>query len=250
MPVVPEGAGVRYESPVPGFNKTYTHLQYALGFKVSKIAYQRDQFGVFTKLASGMGKIAAETQELAAAYNFNRGFDPTFPGFDGVPLFSPSHPLIKASGVQSNMLPIAADPDVDSIRALVTLARRTKSQVGAVQRIVPKKLIVPPELAFVTNETTFSKGRSDTANRADNMFGRDMGFGTLQDVMVWDYLTDPHAWFLQADIEETELRFYEAEKFNLVHGVDFETRSLKTAGWMQFSCSWNSYFGILGAPSA
>jgi phage major head subunit gpT-like protein len=249
VPVVGEGVGVRYDTPLPGFRKTYLHLQYGMGFKVSKISMDDDQFGVIKKLAVELGRSAHETREITAAYNFNRGFDSTFPGPDGVPLFSTAHPLI-GGGVQSNMLAIAADPDVDSIRQIITLMRRTVNHRGLRQRIVPKTLIVPPELAFVAAEQLKGMDRPDTANRAINAFRQDMGFGTFENAMVWDYLNDPHAWYVQATPEECELRWYDREAFNTVHGVDFESRSMKTAGWMRFSCGWNGFFGVAGAPSA
>ena len=249
VPVVGEGVGVRYDTPLPGFRKTYTHLQYGLGFKVTKVAMENDQFGVFAKLAKELGKSAHETREVSAAYNFNRGFDPTFPGPDGQPLFSTAHPL-AGGGVQSNVLAIAADPDVDSIRLLLTLMRRTVNHRGLRQRIVPKTLILPPELEFVGVEQLKGDTRPDTANRAINAFKQRVGMSSFENIMVWDYLNDPHAWMIQADPSETELRWYDREAFNTVHGVEFESRSLKTAGWMQFSSGWNGFYGVAAAPSS
>lgn len=249
VPVVGEAAGVRYDSPLPGFRKTYLHLQYGLGFKVSKIAMDDDQFGVIRKLAVELGRSAHETREITAAYNFNQGFNSSFPGPDGVPLFSSSHPLV-GGGVQSNMLAIAADPDVESIRQILTLMRRTVNHRGLRQRIVPKQMILPPELEFVGAEVLGGDQRSDTANRAINAFKRRSAMPSFETWSVWDYLVDPHAWFVQADPEDTELRWYDREAFNTVHGIDFESRSLKTAGWMRFSCGWNGFFGVAGAPSS
>lgn len=249
VPVVGEGVGVRYDTPLPGFRKTYLHLQYGLGFKVTKIAMDDDQFAVIRKLAVELGRSAHETREVTAAYNFNMGFSGSFPGPDGVPLFSSAHPLV-GGGVQSNVLAIAADPDVESIRQILALARRTVNHRGLRQRIAVKNLILPPELEFVGAEILGGDTRSDTANRAINAFKRRSGMPSFESWSVWDYLNDPHAWFVEADPEDTELRWYDREAFNTVHGIDFESRSLKTAGWMRFSCGWNGFFGILGAPSS
>lgn len=249
VPVVGEQMNVRYDAPLPGFRKTYLHLQYGLGFKVSKIAMDDDQFGVIRKLAAELGKSAHETREIVAAYNFNRGFDSTFPGPDGVPLFSTAHPLV-GGGVQSNMLAIPSDPDVDSVRAILTLMRRTVNHRGQKMRLVPKMMILPPELEFVGAELLGGDTRSDTANRAINSFKKRSAMPSFENWCVWDYLTDPHAWMVEAEPEETELRWYERETFNTVHGIDFESRSLKTAGWMRMSCGWNGFYGLAGSPSA
>jgi phage major head subunit gpT-like protein len=247
IPVVGEGVGVRFDTPLPGFRKNYIHLQYGLGFKVTKIAMDNDQFGVFAKLAKELGKSAHETREVSAAYTFNTGF--TVNGPDGVPLFSQSHPLI-GGGTQSNVLATAADPDVDSIRLLLTLLRRTVNHRGLRQRIVPKTLWLPPELEFVGVEQLKGDTRPDTANRAINAFKQRVGMTSFENVEVWDYLNDAHAWGIMADTSETELRWYDREAFNTVHGIDFESRSMKTAGWMQFSSGYNSFYGVAAAPSA
>ena len=68
--------------------------------------------------------------------------------------------------------------------------------------------------------------------------------------MVWDYLSDPHAWFMQAAVEDTELRFYDREPLSIAHGVDFESRAMKTMAWMRFVSGWNGFYGIAGSPSA
>ena len=162
-------------------------------------------------------------------------------------MFSTLHPM-AGGGTQSNMLPFAADPDVDSLRLVLTMMRRTKNHRGQLQRIQPKTLIVPPELEFVASELLGSDQRPDTANNAINAFKKRDTYGAFNNWMVWDYLTDPHAWYVQAAPNDCQLRWYDFEKFNVIHGTDYESRSIKTSGWMVFSCGWNSFFGIAGVP--
>lgn len=146
--VVGEGNNVRYDTPLPAFNKTYLHLQYASGFKVSKIAMDDDQFAVIKKLAVELGRSAHETREDIAVSPFNQGFNSAFPGPDGVCLFNATHPL-AGGGTGTNVLPYASDPDVVSIRLALTTMRKTVNHRGLKQRIVPKQLIVPPAYEFI-----------------------------------------------------------------------------------------------------
>jgi hypothetical protein len=67
---------------------------------------------------------------------------------------------------------------------------------------------------------------------------------------VWDYLTDPDAWFISASPADTELRWYDREKFNTVHDLDFDSRSIKTAGWYRMSFGFSSFYGVYGSPGA
>lgn len=247
--VVAEGKSVTYDTPLPGFKRNYIHLQYGLGFKVTKVAFDDDQFGVIRKLATELGRSAHETRENIAAAIFNQGFNAAYAGGDGKPLFSSAHPL-AGGGTESNVLSMASDPDVVSLRLVLTAMRRTKNHRGLLQRIVPKQVIVPPELEFVAAELLGGDERPDTANRAINSFKRRSGFPSFEQWMVWDYLADSQAWFVEAAPEDTEIRWYEREAFNTVHGIDFESRSMKTAGWMRNSAGFNGWFGVYGVPSS
>jgi phage major head subunit gpT-like protein len=246
--VVPENDKTVYDDPLPGFNKTYQHTQYSLGFKVSRIAQDDDKYGVIRKLSSELGKSAKETKEVTAANVFNTGFTSAI-GPDGQPLFSQVHPLI-GGGVQSNMLPYASDPDVTSVRLALTLFRQTVDHRGKKIRIPPKKMIVPSALEFVGAELLGGNERSDTANRAINAFKRRSGLPSFESWMVWDYLSDPAAWFVEGDTADTELRWYDRETFGTVHDVEFESRAVKTAGWMRNSCGYNGFYGVVGVPSS
>jgi hypothetical protein len=246
--IVPEGDNTRYDQPLPGFNKTYTHAQYSLGFKVSKIAMDDDKFGVVKKLSSELGRSAMETRQVVAASVFNSGFTGVN-GPDGVTLFATNHPLI-GGGTQTNRASVASDPDVTSIQLALTDMRTTVDHRGKRLRIPPKKMIVPPTLEFIAAELLGGQDRSDTANRAINAFKRRSGLPSFETWMVWDYLTDQHAWMIEGDPQDTELRFYNRESFNVVHDIEFSSRSIMTAGWMRFSVGFNGFYGVYGIPSS
>jgi phage major head subunit gpT-like protein len=247
---VDEGQNVRFDESVPGFSKTYTHNQFGLGFKITRVMVDDDRFAIIDKLASDLGRSAKETVELAVAANFNNGFSGSFAGPDGQPLFSTSHPLVKTGGTQTNTLSTALDLDIPSLELALTDFRRMVDPSGKRIRVRPEKLIVPPELEFAATEILTGSMRADTANNTVNAFKNRVGAPSFSKVMVWDYLTDPDAWFISAPQEDTELRFYWREKFNTVHDVHFESRSIMTAGWFRCSHGFSSFYGIYGSPGA
>jgi phage major head subunit gpT-like protein len=248
MSVVAEGKTTVYDEALPGFNKTYIHTQYSLGFRASRIAMDDDKFGVVRKMSAELGKSGRETKEVVCAAVVNTGFV-SATGPDGQTLFSTAHPLI-GGGTYSNRLSYATDPDVTSIRLALTLMRQTPDDRGKKVRIAPKKLIVPPNLEFVAAELLGGTDRSDTANRAINAFKRRSGMPSFESWMVFDYLTDPDAWMIQADVSQTEMRHYNRESFNTEHDVDFDSRSVKTAAWQRFAVGYNGWRGIVGVPSS
>ena len=248
---IAEGAPMRYDTAVPGFDKTYLHTQHGLGFKATRIMADDDRFGVIRSLASELGRSASETIEIAAASHFNNGFTAgVYAGPDAVALFSTAHPMVKSGLTQQNCLTAAADLDVSSIELALTDFRRMKDPTGKRIRVKPRKLIVPPELEFAALEILKAQMRSDTANNTPNAFKLRSGLPGFDEVFVWDYLTDPDAWFILADPEDTELRFYWRERPNVVHDVDFDTRSIKTAMWYRCSSGWSNFYGVYGTPGA
>ncbi|MBM3744172.1 MAG: hypothetical protein FJW34_00070 [Acidobacteria bacterium] len=249
--VIPEGGPMRYDVAVPGFDKTYLHEQFGLGFKITKVMVDDDRFGIMTNLAADLGNGAKETVELTVASHFNNGFTAgAYAGPDGVALFSTAHPLVKAGGVQANRPAASMDLDIPAIELVLTDFRRMKGPSGKKIRVRPTRLVVPPELEFAAQEMLTATMRSDTANNTPNAFKRRVGLPSFDEVFVWDFVTDPDAWFVTADPEDTQLRFYWREKPNTVHDVDFDSRSIKTAMWYRCSSGWSSYYGVYGVPGA
>jgi len=247
---IPEGGDVIYDQPVQGFDKTYVHQQFGLGFKISRVMADDDRWGIIKKMASELGRSARETIEIAVAAHFNNGFDAGYPGPDGKALFATDHPLVKSGGTQKNRPTVAADLDIASLQIALTDFRQMKDSSGKKIRVPAKTLVVPPDLEFTAAEILEGKMRADTANNTVNAFRHRDTFGSFTDWMVWDYLTDPDAWFITAPRERTELRFYWRERPATMHDVDFDSRTIKTAMWMRYSHGWSDFNGVYGSPGA
>jgi phage major head subunit gpT-like protein len=244
---VPENSAVRYDEPAPGFKQTYEHTQYGLGFRVSHVMVKDDRWSIINKLAGELGRSSKETIELTAALIFNRAFDTNYPGPDGKPLCATDHPLVKA-GTQRNRPAADADLDVSSLEIALTDFRRMRDQSGKRVRVKPKRLVVAPEGEFNATELLGGSMRSDTANNTINAFRNRVGMGSFTEPFVWEYLTDPDAWFITAEKEDTELRFYWRERPGTVHAVDFDTRAIKSAMWYRMSVGFSSFYGVYGCP--
>lgn len=247
--VTPEGNDGFFDVAVPGYNQTYQPAQYSLGYKVSRIAMDDDKWGVVRKMAVELGKSAHETREYVAANVINTGFTGAN-GPDGVTLYSTAHPLVKSGGTQTNRAAVAAQPSVTSIRLALSDMRGTLDYAGKLQRIPPKKLVAPKQLAYQCAELLKGVDRSDTANRAINAFKQNVGMPAFDQLFVYDYLTDPAAWFIWADVADTELRFINREPFDTTHHIEFRSRSIETMGWMRFAVGFNDFYGTYGIPSS
>src|SRR6202043_3520696 len=88
-----------------------------------------DEWSLISTMHRDLGWSANETRELDAVGTFNNGFSGSFLGPDAVSLFSASHPLYKAGGVQSNLM-TAADLDSYSLQLALTAFELMKRPSG------------------------------------------------------------------------------------------------------------------------
>ena len=248
--VTPEGADTTYDNPAQGFDKTYNHVQYSLGFKATKIAMDDDKWGIIRRMSTELGKSAKDTIEVVAADVLNQAFNPAFPGPDGVELCSLLHPLAHSGGTEQNELSTSADLDPSTLELALTDFRALVDHTGKRIRIPARKLVVAPANEWNASEIVGGPMRSDTANHTINPLRQRSNMPSFSTFFVYDYLTDPDAWFLLADKEDTELRFYWREKFGVSHDIDFDSRTALNAGWMRFSVGFSNFWGVYGSPGA
>ena len=133
---------------------------------------------------------------------------------------------------------------------MVTLFRKFTNHRGIKKRLIPKYLVVPPELAFAATEILMSTLKSGTANNNVNAFragGLEEGMITPK---VYEYLTDTDAWFLTAEPSSLRLRVIHRERFATMHDVDFDSRSIKTAAWQTFVTGFDGWEGVCGTQGA
>lgn len=242
-----EGQPVNFDSPVQGFDKTFKPVRFGLGIQVSQDLVEDDtKLRLAPKRARMLANSINEAQEIQMASIFNNGFSATGP--DGVALFSASHPLVKAGGVQSNLLSAAADLDNTSLELALIDYEGTVDQDGKLIRLPLPKVVVARQNRFVIAEIIESKDRSDTPNRATNAFAYTEG--GIPGWMVWHYLTDPDAWFLCAQPEDTQLLVIWRRKPYTHSWFDEDTETGKTAMRYKLDYGWGDFYGVYGTPGA
>ena len=75
-----------------------------------------------------------QTKENVLASIYNQAFNTSYPGADGVPLISASHPTISA-GNQSNVLSVAADLSETAVEDLcIQIMLTTNTRGNKIQR--------------------------------------------------------------------------------------------------------------------
>lgn len=243
-PVKSEGGGVSYDTDAQGYTKELNNVVYALGAKVSAEAISDNQYeSVAATKAKKLARSMRQTKENVFANILNNGFT-SATGGDGKELLATDHPTVD--GTQSNELAVAADLSEASLEDVLTNIRLMTDSRGLRIQAKGMKLILPPQLEFDGTRIVSSTNQSGTANNDVNAMRQ---LGMLPDgIVVWDYLTDPDAWFVKTDVEG--LIKQERWALELTQDNDFDTSNACMKATERYAAGWDDWRAIFGSPGA
>src|SRR3990167_784772 len=206
-----EGSAVTYDVALQGFDKTLTPLQYSLGFKISRLAFDDDRIGPLKAMASDLGWSHTESRNILTGDVFNNGFDSAYTGADGVELFSTAH-VHEDGSTFRNELATSSDFSITSLRTAFVDFRNFRDGRGKRLNLVPEIILSADDLYWDIAEVLKSTDRPDTAERATNVTTDFFGQAKLAKQMSTNYLTDTDAWFLIGPKEDHGLIVLDREK--------------------------------------
>lgn len=237
------GGKVPYDQPIQGFHSTFKHVRYGLGVPTTKDIIEDDNWDIIENMHRDLGWSCNETRELDAASTFTNAFAGGTLGPDDVVLFSASHPLYKAGGLQSNLM-AAADLDMYSLQLAQTAFELQKRPSGELIHVRASKLVIHPSNRFVATRLLRSTDDPTTADRSINpLSGAEDG---MLKMFVWHYLTNPVSWFILAQPEDTGLVWFDRSKPYTKSWTDDETEVGIVAMRYKKSHGFNNYIGTIG----
>lgn len=246
MSVKNQGQALTYDTAQQGPTSRFTHRTYSLGFMCTMEEIMDNQYEELSfKRASRLAKSVYETEEIVHSNIFNRAFNSSFVGGDGVSMISASHPT--ASGLQSNILAVAADISEASIEDLSVQIRLTTDSRGLRTKNFPRMLIVPPALEPEAYRILKSVLQNDSANNAVNYIKASGMFP--EGIICNPYLTDTDAWFIKTDMQDGLIHFTRMEA-TYEQDNDFDTKNAKSAvvcRWIEGWQDWRQIWGSSGA---
>ena len=239
----PEGTAISYDSERQGFTSRYTHVVYGLGFIVTREIFEDDQYDVVgQRKAKGLARSMRMTKETVGANIYNRAFNSSYTGGDGVCMLSASHPNVTG-GTWSNILATASDLSEAALEQATIDIENFRDDRGLLIAAKPKKLIVPRQLRFEAHRILKADGRTGTDLNDPNAL-KDMGlFG---DVTVNHFLTDSDAWFIVTDVNDG-LKYFERRGDQFEMDNDFDTENAKFKATARYSFGWTDPRGIYGS---
>jgi len=237
-----EGQDVYFDEMYKGFSTTYTHLEYALGFAVTRIMYEDDLYRQIKSRPQALARSVRHTVEILSANILNNAFTSGLGG-DGVVLCSASHPI--KTGTLSNLMSPTATFSVTSFeQALIDIQGWTDDR-GLKIRVLPKKLIVSPSDAFQAQIVLKSAKMPGTA---DNDVNPAMNY-LPNGYTVMHFLTDTDAWFLKTD-QPNGLMFFWRRRPEFTRDNDFKSDNALFKTTLRCSQGWTDWRGLYGSAGA
>lgn len=246
-PVKNEGSAIAYDNAQEVFTARYNHETIALGFSLTEEAIEDNLYdSLSSRYTKALARAMAYTKQTKAAAVLNNGFDTDFPGGDGQPLFSASHPLVSG-GTNSNIPSTPADLNETSLEAAVIQIAGWTDERGLLIAAKPRKLVVPPSLMFVATRLLETELRVATA---DNDINALKSNGSIPEgYTVNHFLTDTDAWFLTTDVPNGLKHFVRTPMATSMDG-DFDTGNVRYKARERYSFGWSDPLGMYGSEGA
>jgi len=242
-PVKEQGTAVMYDTETQASVTRYTHVAYALGYIVTYEELRDNLYeSVSKRRAQALAFSMRQTKENVGANVYNRAFNSSFTGGDGVSLIDASHPTLN--GLQSNELTTPADLSEASIEDLIIQIMQTQNNRGLRISNLPQSLHVSPQQWFEANRILKSVLQNDTANNAVNVLKATNALPN--GIKVNHYFTSATAWFIRTNIPRS-MQYFKREAVSFDQDNDFDTKNAKAACYERYSFGWTDWRGLFGS---
>jgi hypothetical protein len=242
--VKPEGSPITYDSENQTFTTRYTHIVYAIGFQITREIMEDDQYDVVgQRRAQGLAFSVRQTKEVVGANVYNRAFNSSYVGGDGVSMINSAHPNF-AGGTWSNTLTTAADLSEAALeQACIDIANFTNDR-GLRIAVRPEKLILPIQLEFEAERILKTERRVGTDNNDINALRQTGRFPG--GIVLNHYFTSPLAWFIRTDVKNG-LKMFERRGDEFEMDNDFDTENARFKATSRYSFGWTDPRAIYGS---
>lgn len=240
-----QGDAGTYDSEIQGFTTRYTHIAYSLGYIVTKEELDDNLYEqVSRNRAAALAMSFRQTKENVAANVYNRAFNGTYLGGDGVALCSVSHPNVNG-GTWANKPSVDTDFSLAALEDAVIAISGFTNDRGLLISVMPKSLHIPRQEIFNVQTVLGSEYRPGTGDNDINVMatGKYLPGG----FKVNHYFTDSDAWFIRNTLPgRTGMKYYERTPISFEQDNDFDTKNLKVLGYERYSFGWSDPKAVWG----
>ena len=238
-----EGAPVNYEDTGEGWVARYTNETVAMAFAITEEAMEDNLYDkLSTRLTKALARSMAAAKQTKGASVYNRAFNASYTGGDGVTLCNTAHPLQDGSNL-SNRFTTAAELSETSLEdALIQIAGLTDDR-GIPVALQAKSMHIPRQLVFVAERLMASPYRVGTA---DNDVNAVVSKGMVPEGYFTNHrFTNAKHWFLRTDVPNGMKHFTRTPVSTAMEG-DFETGNVRYKSRERYSFGWSDWRAVFG----
>lgn len=248
-PEIPDGSPVNYDSGGTLFVKRYQYRVFGLAFALTQVLVEDgDHIRIGQIYSRHLAQSLIETKETMTANNFNRAFNASYPGGDGVALVSTAHPIASTpsgGSTFSNQLSTAAALSQTSLEQMLIQVRQAVDNNGKKIRLMPRAITCAPANIFQAEVILKSALRTSTANNDVNPIL------TMKLLSEGQYnmsrLTSATAWWVNTDAPEG-LKVMKRRGLKRSMEGDFDTDTMRYKATERYISGWTDPRTVYGTP--
>lgn len=226
-PLKTEGGPLQYDYEIQGPVQRYTHLAYALGYKVTM---EELDDNLYNKVSYGRAEANAfsirQTVENLGAAPYNDAFTGNVFQFGtGQSLCTTTQPN-TTGGTFANALSPGADLTEASLEDMCILAMGLPTDRGLLVSIMPLSLHIARQEWFNANRILKSVLQSGNSNNDPNVLKMTNAFP--KGIKLNHYFTAPHAWFVRTNCKNG-LKWFWRKRPVFDQDNDYDTKNAKAA---------------------
>jgi hypothetical protein len=246
-PVKAEGAPISYDSEIQGPVQRYTHIAYALGYKVTYEELRDNKYEVVsTRRAQANAFSIRQTTENVAAAPYNDAFTGAIFTFaTGQPLVSVNQVQATGGTFSNQLFPGAPLSETALEDACIQIMGFTTDR-GLNINLMPQSLHIARQQWFNANRILKSVLQNDTGNNAVNVLKLVNAFP--KGIKMNHYFQNANSWFIRTNCLNG-MQFFWRDRPMFDQDNDFDTKNAKAATYMRFSVGGTDPRCILGANS-
>lgn len=195
--------------------------------------------------ATSNARAFRQTKERVCANIYNRAFNASYTGADGVALCATNHPN-TSGGTFSNKLLVDADLSEAALEDMLIQIMQATDDRGLLINLMPKSLHIAAANWFNANRILKSVLQPGTGNNDINVLNATNAIPG--GVKLNHYLTSPQAWFVRTNVESGKgMLFLEREGISFDQDNDFDTKNAKALGYERYSVGFIDPRAVYGS---
>lgn len=242
-----EGQPISYDTMQQGFVTRGTNVAYGLGIITT---HEELKDNLYVKLTKGrtekLRRSFNETKNINASNIYNRAFNASYLGGDGVSLLNTAHPNMSG-GTWQNKLAVDAALSQAALEDMLILMMQAKDDRGFIEPLAGVKLAVHPNNYFNAMRILKTPRQVGTMNNDINPIHTE---GLFPGGIVSNpYFTATGPWFITTNCTDGMI-WQEREALEIWEDNDGDTRNYKVGAYERYTFLWANPRGLYGSNAA